>query len=305
MKRLPTLILMLVSVFFVCFAQSARADDPASVACTSPILSIAPGSTGSIVVNCVINAPDADSSYRITASGNNFMTPSSVSLNRGFSFLSASLQPSVTSPDGTVTSILGTSGGFTARMTSNSAPKNLRFLYSITTNSYTPAGTYNLFLSSPYYRYRICTNPACSQQAFSGTATTSMTVNVTSNPVSVSCASTSVTATPGGGPFNLDVQCTFSGGNPNQASPSNQNIFSPSTITLTSGSDTLSATLQSTVTSPDSSVSNISGTAGGGFTGTINNTPAKVQVRYSGTTTNTTAAGTYTSAPVTFTWSTI
>ncbi len=310
MKRLQALIFTLVAVFLCCLAPSARADNdsgdaPASVACASPTVSVAPGSTGTITVNCLIDAPDADSNYQITGSTNNFMAPATVYLSKGLSFLTARLQAPVTSPDGTVTSISGTSSGFTARLSSSSAPKNLSFQYSVTTSSATPAGTYNAFLTPAYYRYRICTNPACNQQVFSGTATTSMSVSVASSPVSVSCASPTVNATAGGGPFSLDVVCTISGGNPGQVSPSNQNVFSPGTITLTNGASNLSATLQSTVTSPDGSVSAISGTAGGGFTASINSTPAKVQVRYSGSTTNNTPAGTYTSAPVTFAWSTI
>jgi hypothetical protein len=280
--------------------------DSLSVSCSSSTVSApASGGTLTIPVNCIINAPNADSSYRITASSNNFMTPSSTSLSSGSNLLTGTLQSSVTSPDSSVTSISGTSSGFTAQMTSSSSPKTLRFQYSVTTTGSTPAGTYSSSGSPPSYHYRVCTRSNCNQEIFSGTATTPISVTVPSAPVTINCTSPTVNATAGGGPFSLTVACTVSSGNPTRFSPSSQNAFSPSTITLSHGSSHLTATLQSTVTSPDSSVSGISGTAGAGFTGNVNALPAKIQATFTGATLNTTPAGTYTSPPVSFTWSTI
>lgn len=283
--------------------------DTLSVSCTSPTVTASPGNSIPVYVNCIIDAPNADSGYRITSSSTNLMLPTTTYVSRGLSFLTATLQPTVTSPDNSVTSISGTSSGFTASLSSGSSPKNLRFEYLINTTNYTPTGAYYSSLTSPYYRYRICTTSSCTtqnnEQVFNGTASAYLSLNLTSIPVSVTCSSSPVNAVPGGGPFSLDITCTLSGGRADKLSPSTQNSFSPGTITLTNGASSLSATLQPTVTSPDSSVSGISGTAGGGFTGNVNSMPAKIQVQYKGVTTNSTTAGTYTSAPVSFTWSTL
>jgi len=280
--------------------------DTVSVTCTSPATTAPVGGGAFLVdVNCLINAPDAGSSYRITDSVNNMMFPAMTTLTQHSNILTATRQPQVTSPDGSVTSIAGTSSGFTAQPTTSSSPKTLRFQYLVTTTGYTPAGTYTSLLNPPAYRYQICTTPSCSQQSFSGIAIAPLSITIPSAPITVSCASSPVNAAPGGGTFDLDIVFTVSGGNPASFSPSGQNTFSPATITLSNGSTNLTATLQSTVTSPDGSVSDLAGTASGGFTGNINTLPAKVQARYTGTTLNTTPAGTYTSAPVLFTWSTI
>ncbi len=290
------------------FGAEAYADQDVSVICDSPTANAsASGGTTNVVVNCTINAPDATSAYTITGSASNFMAPSTIYLSRGLSFLTANLLPVVTSPDNSVNSISGTSSGFTGRLSNSSLPKNLRFQYSVTTTSNTPAGTYAslLNLTPAYYRYRICTTPSCSQDSFSGTSTAYLRVNVSATPTTVSCSSEPGTAPAGGGTFNLNVLCLVSGTSPDQLSPSSQNIFSPTSITLTGNNNNINATLQPVVTSPDSSVTAISGTAGGGFTGTISALPAKIQVQYRGTTTVTTRAGTYTSTPVVFVWSAI
>jgi len=277
-----------------------------NVSCTSPPAT-APVDGGTVLVdvNCLIDAPNASSNYRITGSADNLMTPNTTFLNKNLSVLSATRQPNVNSPDGSVTSISGTSNGFTAQLTTSSSPKTLRFQYQVTTTNHTPAGTYTSLLNPPAYRYQICTTPSCSQQSFSGIAIAPLSITIPSAPVTVNCASSPINAAPGGGTFDLDIVCTVSGGNPASFSPSGQNTFSPATVTLSNGSTNLTATLQSAVTSPDGSVSGLVGTASEGFTGNINTIPAKVQARYTGTTLNTTPAGTYTSAPVLFTWSTI
>lgn len=308
MQNMRTLVLAVIAAWLLMIPGVAMAggNDDVAVSCTSPTVS-APsgGGTVSAYVNCLIDAPGASSSYRITSSNDNLMLPTTVYLTKGLSSLTATLQPTVISPDNTVSSISGTSSGFTGSLSSGSTPKMLRFEYRITTTASTPSGTYYSLLTPPYYRYRICTTPSCSQQAFSGNAATTLSLNIASAPVSVNCSSAPVNATPGGGPFTLEVTCTLSSGNPDKLSPGTQNLFSPGTVTLSNGTSNLYATLQPTVTSPDSSVTGIAGTAGGGFTGNINTMPAKIQVQYQGVTTNMTTAGSYTSAPVSFTWSTL
>ena len=283
--------------------RTHASDDLGSISCSSsPVTAPLGGGNVTAEVICAVNVPNANSAYRITPSSNSFMSPNTAYLSSGPNSLTAVLQPSVTSPDNTVTSISGTSSGFTGQLSSSSTFKTLHFQYSITTARATPSGTY---VAPIYYRYQICTTPSCNQGVFTGTATTNLYVNVPTIPLSVSCASPQVTANPGGGPFSLDVLCTLSGGSANKLSPSIQNMFSPSNITLSNGIFNLTAMLQPTVTSPDSSVSGITGTAGGGFTANINALPAKIQIQYQGTTTTTTPAGTYTSTPVLFTWSTL
>lgn len=282
------------------------AEDEVSVACDSPTVSSpADGGTVTVNVNCMINAPDAGSSYRITDSNNNFMAPGTIYLSRGLRFLTATLQSTVLSPDNTVTSISGTSSGFTAGLSSSPTPKTLRFQYAVSTPSSIPGGTYISLLNPAYYRFRICPTPACNRDVAMGTAATNLSVNITSAPVSVSCSSAPANAVPGGGTFALDVVCSVAGGGPEKLSPATQNVFSPGTINFSNGSANLTATLQPTVSSPDSSASGFSGTAGGGFTANINALPAKIHVQYRGNTTVTTPAGTYTSSPVVFTWSTL
>lgn len=281
--------------------------DSIGVFCSSPAIT-APNGGGALTLNvdCLINAPDANSAYRIRDSENNFITPASIILlSNGLNFLSAIRRSTVISPDGSVSSISGTSSGFTARVSDSSLPKTVRFQYGVSTTSATPSGTYTS-VSPASYQYQICTSPTCNQQVFTGIAPTSLSIIVPAAPVTVSCANASANASPGGGSFGLSVVCTLSGGNPGKLYPAGQNVFSPSTLTLSNGTDSLTATLQPIVTSPDGSVTGISGTAGGGFTGNIVSLPAKIQAQYTGATTVSTPAGTYNgSAPVTLIWSTI
>ncbi|WP_373533032.1 hypothetical protein [Vampirovibrio sp.] len=309
--RVMTLRVGLVCLFLglpFLLAQADEDDDSSSISvgCNSPMVS-APAGGGTVTVNvdCLINAPNAGPSYRITAADNNFMAPRTIYLSRGLNFLTATLQPAVLSPDNTVTSISGTSSGFTAGLSSSPTPKTIRFQYSVTTTSATPTGNYLSLLNPAYYRFRICRTPACNKNVSTGTAPASLNVRVISSPVSVSCSSAPVNAVPGGGTFALDVLCTIAGGNPDKFFPVTQNVFSPAVITLSNGTANLNANLQPTVSSPDSSVSGISGTAGGGFSANINAMPAKIQVKYQGSTTVNSPAGTYTSPPVSFTWSTL
>jgi hypothetical protein len=137
-------------------------------------------------------------------------------------------------------------------------------------------------------------------QADSGSSNATLTLVV---PVatSVSCSSSSVTAnTPG--TQTLTVDCTITG-NPNDFSPTG-NSFSNPTVTLTSGGNNLTATAASAVTSPNSSVTNISGNTSGftadlasGFSNTWT-----IRTTYTVPTTSTTPSGTYTGT-TTYTWS--
>jgi hypothetical protein len=217
----------------------------------------------------------------------------------GSNNLTATRQATVTSPDGTATINSGNAGGFTA--TFNATTANIRFTYRVTTVAGTKSGTYSTTANAISFAWRIATSTNIQQ----GTGTASTTLNLAVPALtSVSCTSGSVNATAGGGSFTLNVDCTLTT-NATQISPSGGNVFSPSSVTLTNGADTLTGTLQSTVTSPDSTVTSISGTASGGFTGNIVSSPAKVRVQYTGTSTSTSKAGTYTVTPVTYSWSTI
>ena len=105
------------------------------------------------------------------------------------------------------------------------------------------------------------------------------------------------------GTNTLTVTCSLTG-NPNNLASGTANSFGPGTVNLSNGSgSTLSASLNSGVTSPDGTVSGISG-GSTGFTGTVNSLPAKVQASYNVTTTSSTKSGTYTGT-TTYTWSTI
>ncbi len=136
--------------------------------------------------------------------------------------------------------------------------------------------------------------------ADSGSANAHMTLVVPVQTV-VSCSSPSVTATPGTN--TLTVLCTISG-NPNSLASGTANAFGPGSVTLGNGSGgSLTAILQSGVTSPDTSITTITGTSAG-FSGSIQTLPAKVQATYNVDTTASTKSGTYTGA-TTYTWSTI
>jgi hypothetical protein len=137
-------------------------------------------------------------------------------------------------------------------------------------------------------------------QADSGSSSATMTLVVPVQTV-VSCSSPSVTAAPGAN--NLTVTCTISG-NPNSLTSGTANAFGPGSVSLSDGgSNTLTASLQSAVTSPDGTITSISGTSSG-FSGSIKSLPAKVQAAYSVNTTASTKSGTYT-GNTTYTWSTL
>lgn len=135
--------------------------------------------------------------------------------------------------------------------------------------------------------------------ADSGTASATLTLVVPVQTV-VSCASPSVTAAVGVN--TMTVTCSITG-NPNNLASGTANSFGPGSVTLTSGSNTLTAALQNSVSSPDSTVTSISGNSAG-FSGTIGSLPAKVQATYDVTTTAATKSGSYTGT-TTYTWSTI
>lgn len=139
--------------------------------------------------------------------------------------------------------------------------------------------------------------------AETGSATTTMSLVV---PVvtSVSCSSAQVTAPTGNQTNTLAVVCTITG-NPNSMAATG-NSFSPSSVTMTNASSqTLSATLQSGITSPDSSITGITGNSSG-FSGTLGaGSTWKVQAHYTVPTTSAAPSGTYTSGTVTYAWSTL
>jgi hypothetical protein len=136
-------------------------------------------------------------------------------------------------------------------------------------------------------------------QADSGSSSATMTLVVPVQTV-VSCSSPSVTAAPGAN--NLAVTCTITG-NPNSLASGTANAFGPGSVTLSDGSNNLTANLQSSVSSPDGTVTSITGTSSG-FSGSIKTLPAKVQASYSVNTTASTKSGTYTGS-TTYTWSTL
>lgn len=137
-------------------------------------------------------------------------------------------------------------------------------------------------------------------EADSGTASATLTLVVPVKTV-VSCGSPSVTAAPGTN--SLVVTCSING-NPNSLASGTANSFGPGAVTLSSsGGATLTANLQSGITSPDSTVASISGTSAG-FSGTISSLPAKVQATYNVSTDAATKSGTYTGS-TTYTWSTL
>jgi hypothetical protein len=99
------------------------------------------------------------------------------------------------------------------------------------------------------------------------------------------------------------VSCTISG-NPNRLTSGTANAFGPTNVNMTNGSGgNLAAVLQSTVNSPDGSMTSISGNSTG-FSGTVQNMPAKIDATYKVTTSANTKSGTYTGT-TTYTWSTI
>jgi hypothetical protein len=117
----------------------------------------------------------------------------------------------------------------------------------------------------------------------------------------VTCSSPSVTAA--SGVNALVVTCNING-NPNNLAAGSSNHFGPAEVTLTSsGGNTLTASLQPNITSPDSTVTSISGTSAG-FSGLIQSLPARVQATYNVTTNDSTKSGTYTGS-TTYTWSTL
>jgi hypothetical protein len=109
--------------------------------------------------------------------------------------------------------------------------------------------------------------------AETGSATTTMSLIV---PVvtSVSCASAPVTAPTGNQTNTLAVVCTITG-NPNSMAAMG-NSFSPSSVTMTNASSqTLSATLQTGITSPDSSITGITGNSSGFREPSVREVPGK------------------------------
>ncbi len=264
-----------------------------SMTCTSPTITLpVGGGSGTANVDCTVSASGL---FSLGPLGNNYVTPSSVAAVFGSNNLTGILSPAISSPDNSYTTILGNSSGFT--VVSLSASGTIRYQYTFTSTASTPAGTYTTSATAMTAFYRTLLFE-------SGSANFSINVIVPLK-TTTSCTSPSVNATGGGGAFSLTLTCTLSGNGPLLISPGVQNTFSPSSITLTNGSNTLNATLQPTVTSPNGSIIGLTGTASGGFSGTFVTSPATIQVKYTGTTTATTKAGTYNSTNVNYAWSTL
>src|SRR5262249_50193493 len=99
-----------------------------------------------------------------------------------------------------------------------------------------------------------------SDSGTSGSSSATMTLVV---PVqtTVTCSSPSVTASVGSN--TLTVTCTLSG-NPNSLASGTANSFGPSAVTMSDGSGhSLTANLQNTITSPDSTMTSLSGSSSG------------------------------------------
>lgn len=138
--------------------------------------------------------------------------------------------------------------------------------------------------------------------AGTGSATTTGSVTV---PVAtlVTCNSTPVTVPPGTQTSTLVVICALSG-NPNNLAASTNSFTYPATVT--NGGHSLTVTPVSAVTSPDGSITGITGDYNG-FNGTLQSGTGNMWRIQSTCTINTTAvtpSGTYTGT-VTYNWSTI
>ena len=298
LKRKFFRVLVPILASFCCIFLFPKAFAAPAVTCTAPTVT-APSGGGTATINVNCTATGITSGWKFRANANNLVTPSSTTLTSGSNTRTATRQSGVTSPDSTFTLLGGNAAGFNGTFSSTTA--NVRFTYNVTTLSTTKSGTYSSTANAVTFTWRI-QNAANVTQA-SGTSSTTLNLIVPAL-TSVSCTSGSVNATAGGGSFTLNVDCTLTT-NATQISPSGGNVFSPTSVTLTNGAATLTGNLQSSVTSPDSTVTSISGTATGGFTGNIVSSPAKIRVQYSGTSTSTSKAGTYTVTPVTYSWSTI
>lgn len=289
---------------------SIGADAAVTTTCSAPTVT-APtgGGTSTIIVDCTLTGTAGEIAagrFLRTNNQNRVSTGTpSITLTRTTTpanTLSAALQTSsVTSPNGSVTAITGTTASFNGSIQSN--PATVRFQYTVTTIPTTLSGTYQSGATAFRYTWRV-KNSAGTTLANGVTGGTRLILSVPSVPTSVTCTSPSVNAPAGGGSFTLNVDCVLSGSQ-GTIRPSAGNKFSPTSLTLTNGASTLNATLQSTVTSPNSTVGSITGTASGGFTGTVTSFPATVRAQYTGTTTSTTKSGTYTSGTITYTWATL
>jgi hypothetical protein len=264
-----------------------------SLSCTSPTITLpSGGGTGTANVDCTVSATGL---FSLGPVGGNYVTPATVSAVSGSNSLNGLLLPGLSTPDNSYTAIVGTSAGFVG--VALFTPATIRYQYTFTSTATTPAGTYSTSGTTMTGAYRTLLGE-------SGSSNFVITVNVPLK-TTTSCTSPSVNATGGGGAFTLNVDCTLTGNGPLLISPSVQNTFSPTSITLSNGPRTLNATLQATVTSPNASIIGITGAASTGFSGTFVSSPATIRVQYTGTTTSTTHAGTYTSPTVTYAWSTL
>lgn len=297
MKK-QVLFIIFAGILFLGIIPSARAVP--SVSCDNPVAqAVLGGGVVNINILCTISniSPGINT---LTPSGSNIVAPPTIILTNGGNTLSAALQSTITSPDGTVTQ---TSGlpllGFIGVLTAPTS--KIQFQYQTTTTPATHAGSYVSTVGAMTFNWQVTGIPG---GIASGTANSTLQVNVPAPPTFVSCNSPGVSAPSGGGPYTINVNCTISNDG-STLSPGASNTFSPALLTLSQGANNLTANLQAGVSSPDGTVTGIAGTASGGFTGTIQSLPATIRVQYTGSTTSTTPSGTYTSGTITYIWSAI
>jgi len=270
-----------------------------SVTCIEPTVMIPAGSTTTVNLDCTFTGATAGSLLGpISGTSRNRLRASAIS---NFTYFTATFDPTVTSPDGTVTGIVGTAtGGFTGTIQAPTA--TVRFTYTLTA-AVGVLPVYSVYSPGLFpYAWRV-QDASNTVTLGSGLASTTHIWNITPIPASVSCSSSAGSAPPGGGTVTLNVDCVMTGGT-GEIYPSESNAFTPATIVFSNGSNTLTGTLQPDITSPNSTVGPIDGTASG-FQGTASYSPLTIRAQYKATTVSTTPAGIYTSPPVTFTWSTL
>lgn len=106
------------------------------VSCTSPSVTASPG-VNTLTVTCSVSG----NPNNLASGTTNAFGPSNVTLNgSGKETLAANLQSSITSPDGSVNSISGTSSGFSGSI--KALPAKVEATYNVNTTATTKSGTY-------------------------------------------------------------------------------------------------------------------------------------------------------------------
>ena len=291
----------LVGLFFVlCVGLGLLTGESHAVAvtCTAPRAWIHAGSSVTGNIDCVFTGATVGS--LIAPAASNILTNGTFS---SAGLFTVTTSPMVTSPNGTVTNIVGTSsGGFTGTIQATTA--TIRFTYVMTAVAGLSA-KFNSAFSGNNTTYSYCVRDASDTTTLlSGASTPLIYYAVLAEPTVVSCSSSAGSAPAGGGVVTLNVDCVITGGS-GQIGPSTSNTFTPASIVFSNGSNTLTGALQSAITSPDSRVGGITGTSSGFTAVWYLYYPATVRAQYKVTTLSATPAGTYTSPAVTYTWATL